>query len=164
MSIYEILHALDLTKSANDKISIGMLGVQILIFQNTFDRSCDENRLEIQSRKCLRKSNHNVIMEGYSVTAAHLSLVVLLLLQTRWQVMNEERTEYWLRLKEHILGHLWQRYFVMAKTGSWSNCYTKYILRHKVVKNIKKMYCIIFFNNFIKSSFNWGAVVVVIVW
>ena len=38
--------------------------------------------------------------------------VVLPLLQTRWQVMNEERTGFWLRQTEHSYGHLWHRYSV----------------------------------------------------
>jgi hypothetical protein len=36
-------------------------GVQILDFKNTFDSVCDEIRLEIQSRKFLRKHNLNEI-------------------------------------------------------------------------------------------------------
>jgi len=36
-------------------------GGNIWNFQNTFDRSCDEIRLDIQSKKCLRKSNLNEI-------------------------------------------------------------------------------------------------------
>jgi len=56
MSIYEILPALDLTQSIHDKICIRMhRGVKFLNFQNTFNRACDEIRLELQSRKCLRK-------------------------------------------------------------------------------------------------------------
>jgi hypothetical protein len=36
-------------------------GGTIWNFRNTFDRSCDEIRLDIQSRKSLRKSNLNEI-------------------------------------------------------------------------------------------------------
>ena len=38
--------------------------------------------------------------------------IVLLLLNIRLLVMNEERTRLWLRQAEHILGHLWNRYSV----------------------------------------------------
>jgi hypothetical protein len=40
---------------------IGMHWGQIFNFQNTFDRACDEIRLEIQSRNCRRMSNLNEI-------------------------------------------------------------------------------------------------------
>ena len=52
MSIYQSLHA---------KICMGMHQGQIKIFQNAFDRVCNEIRLEIQSRKCLKKPNLNDI-------------------------------------------------------------------------------------------------------
>jgi hypothetical protein len=42
------------------------------------------------------------------------SNAMLLLLQTRWQVMNEERTWKCLRQVEHICGHLWHRYSIMV--------------------------------------------------
>jgi hypothetical protein len=58
MLIYEFVPALDVTQSIHDKIYIGMQRGQILNFQNTFNRACDEIRLGIQTRKCLRKSNH----------------------------------------------------------------------------------------------------------
>ena len=45
-----------------------------------------------------------------AVFAPHVAPVVLLLLQTRWQVMNEERVLLWLRQTEHIRDHLWHRY------------------------------------------------------
>jgi hypothetical protein len=32
------------------------------------------------------------------------------ILVTRWYVMNEQRTGFWLRQMEHIRGHLWHRY------------------------------------------------------
>jgi ABC-type uncharacterized transport system permease subunit len=38
--------------------------------------------------------------------------VVLLLFQTQWYVMNEERFGLWLQQVEHIHGHLWQKYSV----------------------------------------------------
>jgi hypothetical protein len=47
-------------------------------------------------------------------TAPHVAPVVLLLLQTRWLVMNEERIMLWLRQAEHIRDNLWHRYSVMA--------------------------------------------------
>jgi len=52
MSIYQSLYA---------KICIGMYRGQIKIFQNAFDRVCNEIRLEIQSRRCLKKPSLNDI-------------------------------------------------------------------------------------------------------
>jgi hypothetical protein len=52
MSIYQSLHA---------KICIGMYRGQIRIFQNAFDIVCSEIRLEIKSRRCLKKPNLNDI-------------------------------------------------------------------------------------------------------
>ena len=51
-----------------------------------------------------------------AVPAPHVAPVMLLLLQTRWQVMNEERTGLWLRQMKHIRGHLWHKYSVTEKS------------------------------------------------
>jgi len=48
MSIYEILQALDLTQSVHGKICIGMPRGSNLQNTYTFDRACDEIRMEIQ--------------------------------------------------------------------------------------------------------------------
>ena len=39
-------------------------------------------------------------------------LVAPVVLQIRWQAMNEERTRRWLRQVEHIRSHLWHRYLI----------------------------------------------------
>ena len=56
-----VLFFLDLTQSVYAKICIGMQQGSDFKFQNTFDRLCNKIRLEIQSRKFLRKSNLNQI-------------------------------------------------------------------------------------------------------
>ena len=53
MSIYEILPALGLTQSVHEPSS-ECTGAQILNFQNTFDRPCDEIRIEIQTENFFR--------------------------------------------------------------------------------------------------------------
>ena len=46
------------------------------------------------------------------VIAPLFTSVVLLLLQTQWLVMNDERSGLWLQQTEHIPVSLWQRYSV----------------------------------------------------
>jgi len=60
-SLYQSWPARGPTQSVHAKLCIGRQRCQILNFQNTFDSPCDEIRLEIQSRKYLRKSNLNEI-------------------------------------------------------------------------------------------------------
>jgi hypothetical protein len=49
--------------------------------------------------------------KGLAVPSPHVTPVLLLHLQTRWEVLNEEKTGIWLEV-EHIYGHLWHRYSV----------------------------------------------------
>jgi len=49
---------------------------------------------------------------GWVVPVLYVTPVVLFLLQTRWEVINEERVGLWLRQTEHIRRHLWRIYSV----------------------------------------------------
>jgi len=48
--------------------------------------------------------------EGWAVLAPLVGPVTLLLLQTQWYIMNDERTVLYLRQTEHTRGHLWHKY------------------------------------------------------
>jgi len=75
--------------------------------QNTAQKTKDQ-----ATRILLKPGMNSGAPEGLAVPAPHMAPVVLLLLQTWWLVMNEERTGLWLRQKKHIYGHLWHRYYV----------------------------------------------------
>ena len=47
------------------------------------------------------------------------------LLQTRWQIMNEEMTGLLLRPTDQTRSHLWHRYFVKAL---WFSCAIKFVI------------------------------------
>jgi hypothetical protein len=68
---------------------------QILDFQNTctIDSACDEIRLEIQSRKCLRKSKHNLheihMYMYYGINGEVLNWISAWLTQRNQQVCDD---------------------------------------------------------------------------
>ena len=54
--------------------------------------------------------------EEWAVTTPHVAPIVLLLLQTWWYVMNEERTGLWLRQTEH---NTYIAYYVVFSIGQF---------------------------------------------
>jgi hypothetical protein len=66
MTIYEILPALGLTQSVHEPSS-ECTGAQILNFQNTFDRPCDEIRIEIQTENLQKRRTNTKMVIMYRI-------------------------------------------------------------------------------------------------
>jgi hypothetical protein len=71
--------------------------------QNTTQKTKD------RATRSLLKTGCELMCSGREAVPDPLvAPVLLLLLHTRWQVTNEERSGLWIRQTEHIRGHLWQ--------------------------------------------------------
>jgi len=89
------------------------------------------NDLQRSSNTSLTKNGGELMCFGrVAVSAPHVALVQVLLLQIRWYVMNEKMTILWWRQTQDISYHLWHRYSVTVNrvistifemmTSTWS--------------------------------------------